>query len=94
MKYKLNTEQGNIVKDVLLRKGWIVISEYDKHAYDKGVDYDEYILFNWFKIVTLKWTNWFEWEISGSQSVLDIIIDKIINISAQQGDAPETGSSE
>ncbi|WP_428241689.1 hypothetical protein [Gynuella sp.] len=67
----IKTELGNeILASLIKLHGWRVKSEYSKLAFDKGIDFDSYILEKEGVRLEFEWTNWFEWEISGSIETL------------------------
>jgi hypothetical protein len=65
----IDTDIGEkIIKD-LKRSGWRLIDEYPM-VFDKGIDYDFYTLERENLEMKFEWTNWFEWEVSGSDESL------------------------
>ncbi len=45
-------------------------------VFDKGIDYDFYMLKRENIIIRFEWTNWFEWEISGpDESISELFIN-------------------
>ncbi len=67
------TELGDkIIKD-LRKRGWKKVKEYSWFAFDKGIDFDSYTLRKDGKELYFEWTNWFEWEITGPEAVLETI---------------------
>jgi hypothetical protein len=65
----IDTDIGEkIIKD-LKRFGWRLIDEYPM-VFDKGIDYDFYTLERENLEMKFEWTNWFEWEVSGSDESL------------------------
>lgn len=63
-----------IIKD-LKKSGWKIIDKYPM-VFDKGIDYDFYILKRENEIIKFEWTNWFEWEISGSDEFISELSNK------------------
>ncbi|AJQ96053.1 hypothetical protein [Gynuella sunshinyii] len=51
-------------------------SEYSKLAFDKGIDFDNYILEKKGVRLEFEWTNWLEWEIFGSIETLQELSEK------------------
>ena len=69
LKY-LPTEQGNILLKRMTAAGWKIKSQYSPLAFDKGIDYDRYTLVRGTEMVQLEWDNWFEWSLTGSETLL------------------------
>jgi len=72
----IKTELGNQILENLLADGWKKTREYSPVAFDKGMDFDSYVLKKGNSKLKFKWTNWFEWEIRGAESELEIIVKK------------------
>ena len=72
----IKTEVGNKILEDLLNDGWKKIREYSPVAFDKGIDFDSYVLKKDRSKLKLKWNNWFEWEIAGTEHELQIIPKK------------------
>ncbi|WP_196161732.1 hypothetical protein [Reinekea sp. G2M2-21] len=68
---RIDTELGNIILETLVKsKGWRVHSQYDQTAFDKGIDFDSYLIEKDGNKLKFEWTNWFEWEIVGDKSTM------------------------
>lgn len=67
---------GNQILKNLADEGWKTVSEYSPVAFDKGIDYDHYVLRKGKLKLTFKWTNWFEWEIGGAAAEVSVIAEK------------------
>ncbi len=72
----IETELGNKILEELFRSDWKKIKEYNILAFDKGIDFDSYTLKKRAARLQFEWTNWFEWEITGSKQVLEELIEK------------------
>jgi len=57
----------------LTHDGWKITSEYSKLMFDKGVDFDSYILIKGDLELEFTWTNWDEWSVKGGSVSLGII---------------------
>lgn len=62
----LPTIKGNAIIHILRREGWTKTKEYSWLAFDKGIDFDSYELHKDGQLLAFTWTNWFEWEVTGS----------------------------
>lgn len=69
----IDTELGNTILKDLRKSGWRKTKEYSWLAFDKGIDFDSYTLKKDGQKLYFEWTNWFEWEITGSESTLAAI---------------------
>ena len=69
----IETDFGAQVLKNLISDGWRVISEYDKNAFDKGIDFDSYRIYKNGEHLEFEWDNWTEWKISGSEKEIDKI---------------------
>lgn len=69
----VKTETGIKLLRALKQEGWTVLDQYDPSAFDKGVDFDSYTLMMGEERLRFQWTNWLEWDIEGSASLLDEI---------------------
>lgn len=69
------TEVGDATLTKLQNDGWKVVDQYAQMAFDKGIDYDEYTLKKGDETLYFEWTNWFEWEVTGSQPVLEMLTE-------------------
>jgi hypothetical protein len=68
----INTELGDKIIENLKNSSWRLIDKYPM-VFDKGIDYDFYTLALKDKVLKFEWTNWFEWEVSGTEeSVVQI----------------------
>lgn len=78
----VKTEIGNeILASLVKSNGWRIQSQYDESAYDKGVDFDSYIIEKNGLELCFEWTNWSEWEITGdSHSVEQLSIQYGLNL--------------
>jgi hypothetical protein len=65
----IDTDIGDKIIDDLKESGWRLVDEYPM-VFDKGIDYDFYTLELDNKTIKFEWTNWFEWEISGTEESL------------------------
>jgi len=72
----IETELGNKILEDLISDGWKKIREYSPVAFDKGIDFDSYVLKKNKSKLKFKWNNWFEWEISGPENELEVIARK------------------
>ena len=63
------TERGNKLLKELRCYGWRLVDEYPM-VFDKGIDYDYYTFRKNNRELKLEWTNWFEWEVSGSKRTI------------------------
>jgi hypothetical protein len=63
----IETEFGYKFRAHLKKNGWIQFGQYSKSMYDKGVDFDSYQFWKWFKFISMEWDNWDEWEIQGNE---------------------------
>ena len=66
----LGTDLGYDFIVHLKKNGWIQIGQYSPSMFDKGVDYDRYSFFKWFKLISMEWSNWMDWDISGGTAGL------------------------
>lgn len=64
------TELGERIVKELRKEAWRKIDEYSFFAFDKGIDFDSYTLKRDSEFLYFEWTNWFEWQVEGSLSVL------------------------
>lgn len=71
----VETELGNRIIASLKADGWRVAKEYSLLAFDKGIDFDSYVLKKRDAVLEFEWTNWFEWEITGDQESLQYLAD-------------------
>jgi hypothetical protein len=69
----VKTDAGNELLRVLKQEGWRVLDQYSPLAFDKGIDFDSYTLGKGGEPLRFEWTNWFEWDIEGSEPVLNDI---------------------
>lgn len=72
----IETEEGEDLIKALRKEGWKKTKEYSWLAFDKGIDFDSYTLKKGSHHLVFEWTNWFEWEISGSLPALEEIARK------------------
>lgn len=70
----IETELGNRIIEDLLQAGWKKAKEYSVLAFDKGIDYDSYTLKKDQAKLKFEWTNWFEWEVTGSKPAIEALI--------------------
>ncbi len=69
----IKTEVGNRVLTQLVRAGWVVEYEYPNSTIDKGIDFDAYTIAKDGEHLEFEWTNWDEWQIRGSRSVVQAV---------------------
>ena len=69
----IETELGDSILESLRKNGWKKHKEYSWLAFDKGIDYDSYSLKKGNLRLEFEWTNWFEWEVSGSREAIEDI---------------------
>ena len=67
----IETSLGRRILEDLQDDGWRVTSAYD--LFDKGIDYDAYRLRKGWQVISLEWTNWDEWTLKGTRSMLNEI---------------------
>jgi hypothetical protein len=67
----LDTEKGSEIMDALKADGWKKVAEYNPLAFDKGIDFDSYTLIKSSASLVFEWTNWFEWEVTGSREAVE-----------------------
>lgn len=67
----LETELGNRILDALKQRGWKLTQQYAPLAFDKGIDFDSYTFENGEQKLYFEWTNWFEWEVTGTSPALE-----------------------
>lgn len=60
----VDTETGNRLLQALTSEGWKVVDQYAPTAFDKGIDYDHYVLARDGRRITCTWDNWTEWSIA------------------------------
>jgi hypothetical protein len=72
----IDTEKGNEILVQLRKDGWKISDQYNRLAFDKGIDFDSYTLKKGDEKLYLEWSNWFEWEIQGSEREIGHIIAK------------------
>jgi hypothetical protein len=63
----IDTDLSNNILDELKLNGWKVTSQYSPFVFDKGIDFDSYVLRKGSE--TLE----FEWKVSGSESSIKMI---------------------
>lgn len=66
----ISTDIGEQLIAELKDRGWKVVKEYSRLAFDKGIDYDAYSLQRNGERVECVWDNWTEWEIIGPHAAL------------------------
>ena len=69
----IKTEVGNKILEDLMAAGWKKTHEYSPVAFDKGIDFDSYVLKKGRSKLKFKWNNWFQWEITGTEDELQTI---------------------
>ena len=69
----LDTEKGAEILDALKADGWKKVAEYSCLAFDKGIDFDSYTLKKGSAKLVFDWTNWFEWEITGTRAAVEAL---------------------
>ena len=74
----IDTDHGNRIIEELLINGWKKEKIYNKHSFDKGIDFDSYSLIKQDQSLYFEWSNWFEWEVSGSESALMDLSNKYV----------------
>lgn len=62
------TEIGNEILVKLKIDGWKISDQYNRLAFDKGIDFDSYTLKKGKQELYFEWSNWFEWEIQGCET--------------------------
>jgi hypothetical protein len=68
----IETAFGNsLLKSLVQVNGWRIQSQYDEDSFDKGIDFDRYVIEKEDIELIFEWTNWFEWEISGDQTTIE-----------------------
>ena len=72
----IDTEMGNKILEQLRQDGWKISDQYNRLAFDKGIDFDSYTLKKGNDELYLEWSNWFEWEIKGSECEIGNLIAK------------------
>ena len=72
----IKTDAGNQILDQLKREGWRVVAEYSRLAFDKGIDFDSFTLAKDDQRLQFEWTNWLEWEVTGSEPALNDLISR------------------
>lgn len=72
----IKTEIGNEILIQLKKDGWFISDQYDQCAIDKGIDFDSYTLKKGEEELQFEWSNWFEWEVQGSESEIQNLIKK------------------
>lgn len=70
----IGTDTGNEILLHLKKDGWKVTDQYNRLAFDKGIDFDSYTLKKGTEKLYFEWNNWFEWEIRGSGSEISNLI--------------------
>jgi len=81
----VDTYLGNRILENCLSDGWKKKSEYCRLMFDKGIDFDAYTIGKDKKLLKFEWSNWEEWEISGSEEVINWLIKKYQLVSGQAG---------
>lgn len=66
----VDTATGNRLLEVLAADGWEIVDQYAPTAFDKGIDYDHYVLTRDGRRITCTWDNWTEWSIACSDADL------------------------
>lgn len=72
----IETEKGNEILDQLRTDGWKLTDQYNRLAFDKGIDFDSYTLTKGNETLYFEWSNWFEWTIQGSNIEIENLISK------------------
>lgn len=67
----LETALGNRILEALRQRGWKCTQEYWPLAFDKGIDFDSYTFEKGEQRLYFEWTNWFEWEVTGTSPALE-----------------------
>ncbi|RCU51700.1 hypothetical protein DU002_04310 [Corallincola holothuriorum] len=70
----IETERGNEILAGLRKAGWKIAKQYNRLAFDKGIDFDSYTLKKCQQTLHFEWSNWFEWEIEGDDDVIQSLI--------------------
>jgi len=73
----IETGKGNELLEYLKKQGWRVTSQYNPLAFDKGIDHDHYELVRGDEKLLLEWSNWFEWQVTGSSLILNDLKEKL-----------------
>jgi len=66
----IDTDLGNDILSKLKLEKWKVASQYNRLAFDKGIDFDCYTLKKNGEELYFEWDNWFEWKITGSEKII------------------------
>ena len=74
----IKTEIGNELIENLQKDGWKLGSQYNQFMFDKGIDYDFYVLKKDKVEIKLEWDNWFEWKLLGPKEVTEKIYTKYL----------------
>jgi hypothetical protein len=70
----IETEAGNKILTELKRDGWKIVAQYNRLAFDKGIDFDSYTLKKGEEKLYFEWSNWFEWEVQGSKDEIENLV--------------------
>jgi len=73
----IETDKGNELLEYLKKQGWRITSQYSLLAFDKGIDHDHYELVRGDEKLLLEWSNWFEWQVTGSSLILNDLKEKL-----------------
>lgn len=79
------TDLGNRIMEDLEKKGWKIASEYSNLMFDKGVDFDSYIMRKKDEELDFEWTNWDEWKITGTERLIKALKDEYLKEQEQYG---------
>ena len=69
----LETGKGAEIMDALKADGWKKVAEYSCLAFDKGIDFDSYTFARDNARLVFEWTNWSEWEITGTRAAVEAL---------------------
>lgn len=70
----IRTEIGNEIITWLQTEKWQVVLQYSVLAFDKGIDFDYFLLKKSDEFLYFEWDNWFKWKIIGYQQVVSQLL--------------------
>ena len=74
----ISTDLGNEILDFLKSEKWKVVAQYSPLSFDKGIDYDSYVLSKNGHQLKFEWDNWFEWKIEGNKAVIKDLSNRFL----------------
>ncbi|MTG99094.1 MULTISPECIES: hypothetical protein [Myroides] len=77
------TTSWNAIVDFLQKNKWKIKKQYPIMAFDKGIDYDYYLLVKNNLYIEMAWCNWFEGELK-TDSTTFIWLESQLNFSFQK----------